>query len=83
MSSAEHGATAVAGAAAVDAELVDRVRSRLAAQGRDPDPDEVVRAVRAESGGLHGHLDLLHVARLVRERLAGRDRWSRCSPGRV
>jgi len=71
MSSAEHGATAVAGADAVDAELVDRVRSRLVAQGRDPDPDEVVRAVRAESGGLHGHLDLLHVARLVRERLAG------------
>ncbi len=56
---------------AVPAELVDRVRDRLAALGVEPDPDEVVRAVRAESGSLHGHLDLLRTARLVREHLAG------------
>lgn len=52
-------------------ELVDRVRARLASAGIDPEPHEVVRAVRAESGALHGHLDLLHTARLVREQMAG------------
>ena len=52
-------------------DLVDRVRARLAGLGVEPDPDEVVRAVRAESGVLHGHLDLLRTARLVREHLAG------------
>lgn len=51
--------------------LVDRVRARLAGMGVEPEPDEVVRAVRAESGSLHGHLDLLRTARLVREHLAG------------
>ena len=55
----------------VDEALLDRVRARLAGTGAEPDPDEVVRAVRAESGALHGHLDLLRTARLVRERLAG------------
>lgn len=53
------------------ADLVDRVRARLAGLGVEPEPDEVVRAVRAESGVLHGHLDLLRTARLVREHLAG------------
>ena len=43
----------------VPIELVDRVRARLAGLGVEPEPDEVVRAVRAESGMLHGHLDLL------------------------
>ncbi|GLB64081.1 conjugal transfer protein [Dietzia sp. NCCP-2495] len=51
--------------------LVDRVRDRLAGLGVEPEPDEVVRAVRAESGVLHGHLDLLRTARVVREHLAG------------
>ena len=60
-----------AAAAAVPADLVDRVRARLAALGVEPEPDEVVRAVRAESPVLHGHLDLLRTARLVREHLAG------------
>lgn len=55
----------------VPLELVDRVRERLAGLGVEPEPDEVVRAVRAESGLLHGHLDLLRTARLVREHLAG------------
>ena len=57
--------------AEVPADLVDRVRARLAGLGVEPEPDEVVRAVRAESGALHGHLDLLRTARLVREHLAG------------
>lgn len=56
---------------ALPADLVDRVRARLAGLGVEPEPDEVVRAVRAESGSLHGHLDLLRTARLVREHLAG------------
>lgn len=51
--------------------LVDRVRGRLAGLGVEPEPEEVVRAVREESGALHGHLDLLRTARLVREHLAG------------
>lgn len=55
----------------IPADLVDRVRVRLAGLGVEPEPDEVVRAVRAESGSLHGHLDLLRIARLVREHLAG------------
>lgn len=55
----------------IPADLVDRVRVRLAGLGVEPEPDEVVRAVRAESGSLHGHLDLLRTARLVREHLAG------------
>ncbi|EYT65259.1 ATPase [Dietzia sp. UCD-THP] len=57
--------------ASIPGDLVDRVRARLAGLGVEPDPDEVVRAVRAESGALHGHLDLLRTARLVREHLAG------------
>ncbi|MFN3339466.1 MAG: TadA family conjugal transfer-associated ATPase [Dietzia sp.] len=60
-----------AGPAALPADLVDRVRARLAGLGVEPEPDEVVRAVRAESDALHGHLDLLRTARLVREHLAG------------
>lgn len=56
---------------ALPGDLVDRVRARLAGLGVEPDPDEVVRAVRAESDVLHGHLDLLRTARLVREHLAG------------
>lgn len=63
---AENGA-----ADGVPIELVDRVRARLAGLGVEPEPEEVVRAVRAESGMLHGHLDLLRTARLVREHLAG------------
>lgn len=59
------------GMASIPGDLVDRVRARLAGLGVEPDPDEVVRAVRAESGALHGHLDLLRTARLVREHLAG------------
>lgn len=59
------------GTAALPGDLVDRVRARLAGLGVEPDPDEVVRAVRAESDVLHGHLDLLRTARLVREHLAG------------
>ncbi|HMT50817.1 TadA family conjugal transfer-associated ATPase [Dietzia sp. UBA5065] len=60
-----------AGAAVLATDLVDRVRARLAGLGVEPDPEEVVRAVRAESEVLHGHLDLLRTARLVREHLAG------------
>ena len=60
-----------ADAGVVPPDLVDRVRARLAGLGVEPDPDQVVRAVRAESGVLHGHLDLLRTARLVREHLAG------------
>ena len=63
---AENGA-----ADGVPTDLVDRVRARLAGLGVEPEPEEVVRAVRAESGMLHGHLDLLRTARLVREHLAG------------
>src|SRR5699024_10110335 len=51
------------------ADLVHRVHARLAAESVEPEPDEVVPAVRAESGALHGHLDLLRAARLVREHL--------------
>ena len=68
---AEAGVAADAEVGTVPLELVDRVRERLAGLGVEPEPDEVVRAVRAESGLLHGHLDLLRTARLVREHLAG------------
>src|SRR5699024_10126033 len=57
--------------AEVPADLVDRVRARLAGLGVEPEPDEVGRAVRAEAGALAGHPGPAGAGRLVRGPLGG------------
>ncbi|MCE3555704.1 TadA family conjugal transfer-associated ATPase [Pseudonocardia sp. RS11V-5] len=51
--------------------LVDRVRARLAEDGREPTPAVVADAVRAESGGVASDLDVLAALRVLREELVG------------
>ena len=51
--------------------LVDRVRTRLAEDGREPTPAAVADAVRAESGGVASDLDVLAALRVLREELVG------------
>ncbi|MCE0765881.1 ATPase, partial [Pseudonocardia kujensis] len=51
--------------------LVDRVRTRLAEDGREPTPAAVADAVRAESGGVASDLDVLAALRVLREELIG------------
>lgn len=53
------------------AELVDRVRKRLAVSGTGTDPRAVAEAVRAEAGGVSGHADILDTLRLLRQEFAG------------
>ena len=52
-------------------DLVDRVRSRLAAAGGDTDPAAVAAAVRAESGGVASDLDVLAALRTLRQEFTG------------
>jgi pilus assembly protein CpaF len=51
--------------------LVDRVRSRLAASGAGTSPAAVAAAVRAESGGVAGDLDVLAALRSLRQEFVG------------
>ncbi|NEW42378.1 TadA family conjugal transfer-associated ATPase [Nocardia cyriacigeorgica] len=55
----------------VTAELLDRVRERLAAAAGDPDPAEVAAAIRVEAGGVLGDTDLLRALRLLQTELTG------------
>ncbi|TWH21193.1 TadA family conjugal transfer-associated ATPase [Prauserella rugosa] len=52
-------------------ELVDRVRQRIADSGSATDPHSVAEAVRAESSGVAGHLDVLDALRLLRHEFVG------------
>ncbi|PXY31199.1 TadA family conjugal transfer-associated ATPase [Prauserella muralis] len=54
-----------------DGELVARVRRRLAGAGSGTDPRTVADALRAETGGVTGHLDLLDALRLLRHEFVG------------
>lgn len=54
-----------------DARLVERVRHRLANTGSAIDPQSVAEAVRAETSGVAGHLDVLDALRLLRHEFVG------------
>jgi len=55
----------------VTAELLDRVRQRIAGHSGDPDPAQLAAAVRAEAGGVLGDTDLLRALRLLQTELTG------------
>ncbi|WP_020669704.1 TadA family conjugal transfer-associated ATPase [Amycolatopsis nigrescens] len=55
----------------MSAELLDRVRRRLAGSGLPADPRAVAEAVRAEAGGLLGPADMLDTLRVLRHELVG------------
>ncbi|MGN2634678.1 TadA family conjugal transfer-associated ATPase [Nocardia takedensis] len=55
----------------VTAELLDRVRERLAGGDTDPDPARVAAALRAEAGGVLGDTDLLHALRTLQTEMTG------------
>ncbi|MCF7551620.1 TadA family conjugal transfer-associated ATPase [Pseudonocardia sp. WMMC193] len=52
-------------------ELAERIRSRLAEEGREPTPAAVAAAFRAESGGVASDQDVLVALRSLREELVG------------
>ncbi|MGH3451146.1 MAG: TadA family conjugal transfer-associated ATPase [Haloechinothrix sp.] len=53
------------------ADLVERVRRRLVADGADVSAASVADAVRAENGGVVGHADVLAALRLLRHEFTG------------
>lgn len=53
------------------AELLERVRRRLAGTTGPHDPAAVAKAIRAEAGGVAGHAEVLETLRLVRHEIAG------------
>ncbi|OAK53909.1 ATPase [Rhodococcoides kyotonense] len=55
----------------VTAELLDRVRERLASSAEDPTPALVASAVRIEAGGVIGDTDLLDALRVLQTELTG------------
>jgi pilus assembly protein CpaF len=55
----------------VTAELLDRVRDRLAASAEEPTPALVASAVRIEAGGVIGDTDLLDALRVLQTELTG------------
>ncbi|MFE3985745.1 TadA family conjugal transfer-associated ATPase [Nocardia tengchongensis] len=55
----------------VTAELLERVRERLAEGAADPDPARVATAIRAEAGGVLADTDLLRVLRLLQTEMTG------------
>lgn len=55
----------------MSAELVERVRQRLAVGGAPPTPATVADAVRSEAGGVVGHTDLLAALRSLGDEFAG------------
>ncbi|WP_280397464.1 TadA family conjugal transfer-associated ATPase [Nocardia carnea] len=58
-------------AGVVTAELLDRVRRRLAGESAEPEPARVAAAIRAEAGGMLGDTDLLRALRLLQTELTG------------
>lgn len=54
-----------------DSHLVERVRQRIANTGASTDPRSVAEAVRAETSGVAGHLDVLDALRLLRHEFVG------------
>ncbi|MFJ1458700.1 TadA family conjugal transfer-associated ATPase [Nocardia sp. N2S4-5] len=57
--------------ALVTAELLDRVRERLATESAELDPARMAAAIRAEAGGVLGDTDLLRVLRLLQTEMTG------------
>ncbi|WP_459548909.1 TadA family conjugal transfer-associated ATPase [Nocardia sp. X0981] len=55
----------------VTAELLERVRRRLAGESAEPEPARVAAAIRAEAGGMLGDTDLLRALRLLQTELTG------------
>ncbi|WP_083683892.1 MULTISPECIES: TadA family conjugal transfer-associated ATPase [Actinoalloteichus] len=55
----------------MDAELVDRVRRRLAELDTMITPAVVAEAIRREAGGVLGDTEVLHALRLLRDELVG------------
>ncbi|NLG56552.1 MAG: TadA family conjugal transfer-associated ATPase [Rhodococcus sp.] len=55
----------------ISADLLDRVRSRLARDATEPTPATVAAAIRSESGGVLGDADLLEVLRELQTELTG------------
>ncbi|MEC3913814.1 TadA family conjugal transfer-associated ATPase [Nocardia sp. CDC160] len=55
----------------VTAELLERVRERLAEGTADPDPARVAAAIRAEAGGVLADTDLLRALRLLQTEMTG------------
>ncbi|GAB2527274.1 TadA family conjugal transfer-associated ATPase [Nocardia heshunensis] len=55
----------------LSAELLERVRERLAEGAADPDPAQVAAAVRAEAGGVLADTDLLRALRLLQTEMTG------------
>ncbi|MCX5043166.1 TadA family conjugal transfer-associated ATPase [Aldersonia sp. NBC_00410] len=55
----------------VTAELLDRVRDRLAQSAAAPTPATVATAIRAEAGGVLGDTDLLRALRMLQTELTG------------
>lgn len=55
----------------MSAELVDRVRSRLAREGGTATPARVAAALREEGGGLRGDAEVLEVLRALQRDIAG------------
>ncbi|RBO87306.1 TadA family conjugal transfer-associated ATPase [Nocardia puris] len=55
----------------VTAELLDRVRERLAGRAGEPDPAAVAAAIRAEAGGVLGDTDTLRALRLLQTEMTG------------
>lgn len=55
----------------VTADLLERVRERLAGESGAPEPARVAAAIRAESGGMLGDTDLLRALRLLQTELTG------------
>ncbi|OZD87905.1 ATPase [Rhodococcus sp. 05-2256-B2] len=57
--------------AVVTAELLDRVRERLAASAQSPVPATVAAAIRTEAGGVIGDTDMLAALRILQTELTG------------
>ncbi|WP_415972717.1 TadA family conjugal transfer-associated ATPase [Rhodococcus sp. 077-4] len=57
--------------AVVTADLLDRVRDRLAASAETPVPATVAAAIRAEAGGVIGDTDMLAALRVLQTELTG------------
>ncbi|MEV5647631.1 TadA family conjugal transfer-associated ATPase [Nocardia sp. NPDC052254] len=55
----------------VNAELLERVRERLAAQPGEHDPARLAAAIRAEAGRVLGDTDLLRALRLLQTEMTG------------
>lgn len=57
--------------AVVNAELLDRVRERLATQPGEHDPARLAAAIRAEAGRVLGDTDLLRALRVLQTEMSG------------